>query len=75
MINNHKKKLVLLLLPLLLSVSILTVPAYADIDITALQHTGITIDGLTGDWASVPGTTITLVRAHCGEGARAQDGL
>jgi hypothetical protein len=64
MVYNHKKKLVFLLLTLLFSVSFLTVPAYADVEITAVQRTGITIDGLTGDWAGVPGTTITLVRPY-----------
>ena len=74
MINNHKKKLVFILLPLLFSVSFLTVPAYADVDITAVQHTGITIDGLTGDWAGVPGTTITLVQPYATD-QRIEDGL
>ena len=74
MINNHKKKLVFILLPLLFSVSFLTVPAYADVGITAVQHTGITIDGLTGDWAGVPGTTITLVRPYATD-QMIEDGL
>lgn len=74
MINSHKKKLVFLLLPLLFSVSFLTVHAYADVGITAFQHTGITIDGLTGDWDGVPGTTITLVRPYATD-QRIEDGL
>lgn len=72
--NNYEKKLVFLLLPLLFSVSFLSVPVFADVDITAIQHTGITIDGLMGDWAGVPGTKIALVRPYAPD-QRIIDGL
>jgi hypothetical protein len=46
----------------------------ADTEINAVKHTGITIDGLTGDWAGIPGTKITLVRPYATD-QRIVDGM
>jgi len=35
----------------------------ADVDITAVRHEGITVDGVIGDWDGVPATNIKLVNA------------
>ncbi len=70
--NNHKKKFLYLLL--LLSLSLRAVPASADVEITAVKRTGITIDGLMGDWAGVPGTKVSLVRPYAPD-QRIIDGL
>lgn len=34
----------------------------ATVTITVEKHTGITIDGMIGDWAGISGTTITLIK-------------
>jgi hypothetical protein len=59
---NDKKTLGTIYL-LLMSMALLSVTTVsADVQLTAVKHTGITIDGLIGDWDGVPGTTITMIQ-------------
>lgn len=37
-------------------------PVAADVDISATKFHGIVVDGFADDWATVPGTTLTLIR-------------
>ena len=41
---------------------LLAQPAAADVSLSIGEYNGIAIDGLVGDWAGVPGTTLTLIR-------------
>jgi len=59
---NDKKTLGTIYL-ILMSMALLSVTAVsADVQVTAVKHTGITIDGLIGDWDGVPGTKITMIQ-------------
>jgi hypothetical protein len=40
----------------------LATPAAADVDYDANVFHGIVVDGLADDWASIPGTTLTMIR-------------
>jgi len=60
----NQKMIVAIPLLLLFLVFLTITPVSADIKITAMKHTGITIDGLIGDWAGIPGTKITMVRPY-----------
>ncbi len=40
----------------------LATPATADVDYNANVFHGIVVDGLADDWASIPGTTLTMIR-------------
>jgi hypothetical protein len=66
----------MLLVPIIVMffVSLSIVPVSADVGITAEKHTGITIDGQIGDWAGIPGTTITMIRPMA-TSQRIEDGL
>jgi DMSO reductase family type II enzyme heme b subunit len=70
----NQKILAAIPLMLILSAFISMTPVSADVALTSQEHTGITIDGLTGDWAGVPGTTITLVRPYAPD-QRLVDGM
>src|SRR3970040_1495638 len=37
-------------------------PTAADVSVNADKYAGIVIDGQTGDWAGIPGTTMTIIR-------------
>src|SRR3970040_1677809 len=37
-------------------------PTAADVAVNADKYAGIVIDGLAGDWAGIPGTTMTIIR-------------
>jgi hypothetical protein len=48
---------------ILMSMALLSITAVsADVQVTAVKHTGITIDGLIGDWDGVPVTKITMIQ-------------
>jgi hypothetical protein len=74
LITLTTKNLVLVTLLLLLSAFVSITPVSASIDITAEKHTGITIDGLTGDWTGIPSTSITLIQPFT-TSQRITDGL
>ena len=59
-INKKTLGTIYLLIMFMALISVTTVSA--DVQITAVEHTGITIDGLIGDWEGVPGTKITMIQ-------------
>lgn len=59
---NFKRTVVFLPL-LLLGLALFPLStAQGDVNITAQKYEGITVDGLTGDWSGVSGTTVTMIR-------------
>ncbi len=60
--KKTSKELLLIPIALMFLISMFIVPVSADVGITAEKRSGITIDGQIGDWAGIPGTTITLMR-------------
>lgn len=42
----------------------LSAPASADVSVSAPKTFGIVVDGQVGDWANVPGTTLTMIRPN-----------
>ncbi len=72
--HHHQKLLVVIPLLLIFSASLAIGTVSADVGITAVKHTGITVDGMMGDWAGIPGTKISLVRPFATD-QRLIDGL
>ena len=60
--NIDKKTIGVLSLLLLTSAFFGLTTVSADVQVIAVKHTGITIDGLIGDWAGVPGTKVTMIQ-------------
>ena len=50
------------LIALLGGIAALAPPAAADVGASGEKFGGIVVDGLAGDWAGVPGTTLTIIR-------------
>ncbi len=72
--QNRKRMLVAIPFLVLFAAAFSVASVKADVEISAVKHTGITIDGLTGDWAGIPGTKITLVRPYATD-QRIVDGM
>jgi len=63
LLRKVNKKMLGIIPVLLMFLAFLSVALVSgDVEVTTEKYTGITIDGMIGDWAGVPGTTITLIR-------------
>lgn len=60
--NIDKKTIGVLCLLLLTSAFSALTTVSADVQVNAVKQTGITVDGLIGDWAGVPGTKVTMIQ-------------